>query len=133
MTEQQHDTRTVGETHGDTGAETGRYSQQHGEQQHGGNGAGGGESEVRVLDPQAADKLRNRWNEVQAGFVDEPRKSVTDADGLVGEVLDEVSKVFRDQRAQLEREWAERDEPGTEDLRLAMQRYREFFDRLLSL
>jgi hypothetical protein len=112
----------------------GRYSQQHGEQrdQHPGHD-GGGQSDVRVLDPQTSDRLRNRWNEVQAGFVDEPREAVTNADQLVGEILDEVSRVFRDQRAALEREWADHTEPGTEDLRQALQRYREFFDRLLSL
>ena len=116
-----------------TGQETGRYSQQHGEPQRPESGHDGGDRGVRVLEPQAAEGLRNRWNEVQAGFVDEPRQAVTNADQLVGEVLDEVSRVFRDQRSTLERDWSEHDEPGTEDLRQALQRYREFFDRLLSL
>ena len=81
----------------------------------------------------ASERLRGRWQEVQAGFVDEPRQSVTEADQLVGEVLDEVSRVFRDQRSELEAEWSGNTEPGTEELRQALRRYREFFDRLLSL
>jgi hypothetical protein len=112
--------------------EPGRYTRQHGE--HAGrhdDDAGG--DRVSVLDPAASERLRGRWQEVQAGFVDEPRQSVTEADQLVGEVLDEVSRVFRDQRSELESEWSGDTEPGTEELRQALRRYREFFDRLLSL
>ena len=88
---------------------------------------------MTVLDPSASERLRGRWQEIQAGFVDEPRQAVTGADQLVGEVLDEVSRVFRDQRSELEAEWSGNNEPGTEELRQALRRYREFFDRLLSL
>jgi hypothetical protein len=90
---------------------------------------GGG---VTVLDPQHSDDLRRRWDDVQTAFVDRPREAVADADGLVGEVLDELSRVFREQRADLERRWDD-DSSSTEDLRQALFRYREFFDRLLSL
>jgi hypothetical protein len=113
-------------------APAGSYSQAHGD----GVGTGSGSKDqqhVRVLDEQRSQDLRNRWNGVQAAFVDEPRQAVTDADQLVGEVLDEVSRVFREQRASLEQGWGGQDEPGTEDLRQALFRYREFFDRLLSL
>ena len=109
----------------------GSYAQAHGD----GVGTGGHDrpQHVRVLDENRAQDLRNRWNGVQAAFVDEPRQAVTDADQLVGEVLDEVSRAFREQRASLEQGWGGQDAPGTEDLRQALFRYREFFDRLLSL
>jgi hypothetical protein len=114
------------------GQEAGRYTRQHGDQpgQHDHDGR---EDSVSVLDPSASDRLRGQWTEVQASFVDEPRRAVTEADQLVGEVLDEVSRVFRDQRSALEAEWSGNNEPGTEELRQALRRYREFFDRLLSL
>jgi hypothetical protein len=112
--------------------EPGRYTRQHGD--HAGqHDHDAGEDSISVLDPTASERLRGRWQEVQAGFVDEPRQSVTEADQLVGEVLDEVSRVFRDQRSELEAEWSGNAEPGTEELRQALRRYREFFDRLLSL
>jgi hypothetical protein len=112
--------------------EPGRYTRQHGD--HAGqHDHDADQDRVSVLDPGASERLRGRWQEVQAGFVDEPRQSVTEADQLVGEVLDEVSRVFRDQRSELEAEWSGNAEPGTEELRQALRRYREFFDRLLSL
>jgi hypothetical protein len=113
--------------------QSGRYTRQHGDQpgqhDHDAKDSDG----VSVLEPSASERLRGRWQEVQAAFVDEPRQAVTEADQLVGEVLDEVSRVFRDQRSELEAEWSGNTEPGTEELRQALRRYREFFDRLLSL
>lgn len=75
---------------------------------------------------------RSRWEVVKGDFIDEPRKAVTDADALVGEILDHLSETFREQRQTLEQQWAD-DESTTEDLRIALRRYRTFFDRLLSL
>lgn len=69
---------------------------------------------------------------VQGDFIDEPRKAVTDADALVGEILDDLSETFHGQRRSLEQQW-EDDKSTTEDMRLALRRYRTFFDRLLSL
>ena len=113
--------------------EPGRYTRQHGDQPGQHDHDAKDADRVSVLEPSASERLRGRWQEVQAGFVDEPRQSVTEADQLVGEVLDEVSRVFRDQRSELEAEWSGNTEPGTEELRQALRRYREFFDRLLSL
>ncbi len=111
----------------------GRYTRQHGDQPGQHDHDAPGSDGVSVLEPSASERLRGRWQEVQAAFVDEPRQAVTEADQLVGEVLDEVSRVFRDQRSELEAEWSGNTEPGTEELRQALRRYREFFDRLLSL
>jgi hypothetical protein len=66
---------------------------------------------------------RSRWDVVQGDFIDEPRKAVTDADALVGEVLDDLSKTFHGQRRSLEQQW-EDDKSTTEDMRLALRRYR---------
>ena len=75
---------------------------------------------------------RSRWDVVQGDFIYDPRKAVTDADTLVGEILDHLAETFREQRQTLEQQWAD-DESTTEDLRIALRRYCTFFDRLLSL
>ena len=69
---------------------------------------------------------------MKGDFVDEPRDAVRKADALVGEVLDEIARVFAEQRSQLEHD-LDTDETSTEDLRQAMHRYREFFERLLKI
>ena len=76
--------------------------------------------------------FESRWDAIQAGFVDEPRRSVAEADALVAEVIDEISAAFAGVRAALEEQWSEGGEASTEDLRQAFRRYRSFFQRLLS-
>lgn len=96
-------------------------------------GAGtGGEEPVRVMRPHRAEAFRARWDAVQARFVDQPREAVGQADELVGDLLEELSWVFRNQRADLEQSWDDQ-EGSTENLRVALRRYRELFDRLLSM
>jgi hypothetical protein len=76
--------------------------------------------------------LRSRWSTVQAGFVDAPRRSVEQADELVAAVMQRISDGFAQERSTLERQWDRGDSISTEDLRLALQRYRVFFGRLLN-
>ena len=76
---------------------------------------------------------RTQWDAIQTGFVDEPRKAVQEADALVALVINRLSEVFGDERGSLERQWGRGDEISTEDLRVALRRYRSFFERLLSL
>jgi hypothetical protein len=76
---------------------------------------------------------RTRWSAIQTGFVDEPRKAVEEADTLVAEVMKRLAEVFADERKRLESHWERSDQISTEDLRLAMRRYRSFFERLLTL
>lgn len=83
-------------------------------------------------DPEA-EGLRSRWQGIQAGFVDQPRQSVEDADQLVVTVINRLSEVFAVEREKLEQGWASGDDVSTEDLRVALRRYRTFFDRLLSV
>jgi hypothetical protein len=70
---------------------------------------------------------RRRWSAIQTGFVDEPRKAVQDADTLVVETMKRLAEVFADERRQLESQWDRTDQASTEDLRLAMRRYRVVF------
>ena len=79
------------------------------------------------------DELRNRWTTVQAAFVDEPRRAVEQADGLVAAAMKRLAEVFAQERSNLEQQWDRGDNVSTEDLRIALQRYRSFFQRLLSI
>ena len=80
-----------------------------------------------------ADGYRTRWGGIQSGFVDEPRKAVEEADALVAEVMKRLAEGFADERQRLESQWEKADQVSTEDLRLAMRRYRSFFERLLNV
>jgi hypothetical protein len=99
------------------------------------------EDAARVHDEQAApllsenqaNDLRTRWDGIQAGFVDEPRKAVQAADNLVAEAMKRLAETFADERAKLEGQWDRGDDVSTEDLRLALRRYRSFFQRLLKV
>ena len=77
--------------------------------------------------------FRSRWDDVQATFVDDPRECVQKADHLVSDVVDRLTGGFADARARLEEQWSRGEEVSTEQLRVALKQYREFFDRLLSV
>ena len=91
--------------------------------------AGGGSG---LVADEAAGQFSERWRSIQSNFIDEPRASVQAADELVAEVIDSVSRRFGDERSRLEAQWESNEDVGTEDLRIALQRYRAFFERLLS-
>jgi hypothetical protein len=78
-------------------------------------------------------ELQRRWDQIQTGFVDQPRNAVHDADALVSLAIDRLSKGFADERSKLEQQWDKGDNVSTEDLRVALQRYRSFFQRMLSI
>jgi len=77
--------------------------------------------------------LRSRWDDIQAAFVDDPADCVRKADDLVAEVVDQLTEAFSDARSRMEAQWARGEQASTEDLRQALQRYREFFQRLLAV
>ena len=79
-----------------------------------------------------SERYRSRWSEIQAAFVDEPRKAVEEADALVAELMQRLAETFADERSKLEQQWDREGDVSTEDLRVGLQRYRSFFDRLLS-
>lgn len=109
---------------------------------HGAGGApvgpGGGETaedtgRTPLFTGDDTQAFRSRWESIQTGFVDDPRIAVERADGLVAELMKRLAQTFAEERAGLESQWDRGDDVSTEDLRVAMQRYRSFFERLLSL
>jgi hypothetical protein len=76
--------------------------------------------------------FQRRWEEIQTRFVDDPRQAVEDADALVAGVMQRIADGFAQARDGLEGQWSRGEDVGTEELRVALQRYRAFFRRLLS-
>jgi hypothetical protein len=91
------------------------------------------EPPVQLMTSEDMERFRGRWSSIQTGFVDEPRRAVEQADTLVAEVMKRLAEVFADERGKLESQWSRGDNVSTEDLRIALRRYRSFFDRLLSM
>jgi hypothetical protein len=83
------------------------------------------------LPEQRMSSLRERWNDVQAGFVDDPQNAVQQAHGLVTQLVDDLVQTFTQERTTLENQWKGGGTADTETLRVALQRYRSFFNRLL--
>ena len=96
-------------------------------------GAGTGSKLQPLFDENEDRKFRDRWREIQTGFVDEPRNAVERADELVAELMQQLAQSFSKQRNDLEHQWDASDEVSTEELRVALTRYRSFFQRLLSI
>jgi len=86
-----------------------------------------------LLGQPDADRFRDRWHRIQTGFVDEPRRAVEAADALVAELMQLLAQNFADERSKLEGRWDSDGDVDTEDLRVALQRYRSFFERLLAV
>jgi hypothetical protein len=78
-------------------------------------------------------ELRGRWGAVQAAFVDDPKDCVQKADVLVSDLVEQLTTGFSHARSRLEEQWARGEEASTEDLRVALMHYREFFERLLAV
>ncbi|HSO74248.1 MAG TPA: hypothetical protein VLU47_05375 [Blastocatellia bacterium] len=91
------------------------------------------EDSAPLFDQGALVSFRSNWRAIQTGFVDNPGGAVKQADELVAAVMKSLAEVFGDERANLEQAWAKGDDVSTEDLRVALRRYRSFFDRLLSV
>ena len=85
-----------------------------------------------LLPADESDAFTARWREIQIAFVDEPRDSVAKADALVADLMQRLAASFSEERQRLEGQWDRGDDVSTEDLRVALTRYRSFFDRLLS-
>jgi hypothetical protein len=92
-----------------------------------------GVERTMLFRPEEAGQFRTRWTDVQGAFVDSPRSAVERADSLVAETMKRLAEMFSEERAKLEAQWDRGDNVTTEDLRVALQRYRAFFDRLLNI
>ena len=89
-------------------------------------------TDAQLFEDSDALSFRDRWQQVQSRFVDDPRGAVADADALISDVTQTLTSRFADQRCGLERQWSEGEDVQTEDLRQTMQRYRTLFERLLA-
>ncbi len=92
----------------------------------------GDQSHAQLLEDQELQGILVQWKEIQAEFVDEPRKAVQEADALVAELMQRLAQMFAGEREQLESRWAGGDDVSTEDLRRGLRRYHSFFERLLA-
>ena len=95
--------------------------------------AAGVQTATPLFEHGETEDFRSRWNNIQVQFVDEPRRSVEQADELVAQTMKRLAEIFAQERERLEQGWDRGDNVSTEDLRIALQRYRSFFDRLLSV
>jgi hypothetical protein len=102
-----------------------------GQEDGGGPQDAGGRHEP-LLPADQSERYTSRWQEIQASFVDQPRQAVEQADGLVADLMQRLAASFSREREKLEGQWDSGDDVSTEDLRVALTRYRSFFDRLLS-
>jgi hypothetical protein len=91
-----------------------------------------GQAHAQLLEDQELQGILAQWKDIQAEFVDEPRKAVQDADALVAELMQRLAQMFASERDQLESRWAGGADVSTEDLRRGLRRYRSFFERLLA-
>jgi hypothetical protein len=91
------------------------------------------EAHAPLMHHEDTEAFRNRWMAIQTGFVDEPRRAVKEADALVAETMKRLSDMFTSERSKLEMQWSREEPVSTENLRLVLQRYRSFFDRLLGM
>jgi membrane-anchored protein YejM (alkaline phosphatase superfamily) len=85
------------------------------------------------LKSEEIDELQSRWNSIQIEFVDDPRASVKQADELVAEALERIEQAFSNQRTVIDEQWINPEDVSTEDLRIALQSYRSFLNRLLTI
>ena len=85
-----------------------------------------------LLAQSEAEQFRGRWQSIQSDFVDEPERSVQEADELVTQLMQQLTQTFQQERQSLESQFKQQDEVSTEELRVALQRYRSFFERLLT-
>lgn len=89
---------------------------------------------IALFENDEAERFHSQWLDIQSRFVDDPRASVEDADQLVADVIKSITRSFADRRISLENQWKSgENNTSTEDLRIAIKRYRSFFNRLLSL
>jgi hypothetical protein len=86
----------------------------------------------QLLTSEEEEGFRTRWQEIQNRFVDDPREAVHDADGLVADVMQTLAATFSQHKQDLEGQWSQGEEADTESLRMALRKYRSFFNRLLS-
>lgn len=94
-------------------------------------GDSGDEPMPQLFADQDVDRFRQDWQAIQIAFVDDPKRAVSEADELVAAVIQSLAATFASHKSDLESQWRQ-GEAATEDLRVALRRYRSFFNQLLS-
>jgi hypothetical protein len=134
MSRTQHTNTSLSQTEGDETAMTSdddlRTDRKTASSSVSNDGGPNGDERVELF--ANSQDYERRWGDIQAGFVDEPRRAVEQADKLVDEVIRSLSETFSNERLRLEGQWSSGDDVSTDDLRIALQRYRSFFHRLLT-
>ena len=92
----------------------------------------GDQPHAQLLADDELQSILGRWKDIQAEFVDEPRRAIQDADSLVADLMQRLARTFASERDQLESRWASGNDVSTEELRHGLRRYRSFFERLLA-
>jgi hypothetical protein len=90
------------------------------------------ETRAALFPPNELEQMRSRWGEIQSEFVDAPKRSVEEADQLVATAIKRLADSFAGAKSGLEGQWQRGSDVSTEDLRVALRKYRSFFDRLLA-
>jgi hypothetical protein len=88
---------------------------------------------AHLLPDNVVQDLRSKWDRIQTGFVDEPKTAVKEADQLVSYAIKQLEESLSGACETLVRQWDRGDNVNTEDLRIALRKYRAFFDRLLAV
>ncbi|WP_328972052.1 hypothetical protein [Streptomyces sp. NBC_00239] len=127
--EETEGTQAAGTEYAGTGTEGTEY-ERTGTDQAAVAPAGEDEDET-LLGAREAEEYRRAWTEIQGRFVDDPQEAVRSADTLVAEVMQTLAGTFSEHKQGLEGQWDRGEQVATEDLRLALQHYRSFFNRLL--
>ncbi|GAA5161675.1 MULTISPECIES: hypothetical protein [Amycolatopsis] len=91
----------------------------------------GEDDRVQLFSEEEVERFRGRWQSLQTAFVDDPQETVQEADQLVAEVMQALASTFAEHKRELETQWQQGEQVATEDLRLALRRYRTFFNELL--
>jgi len=83
-----------------------------------------------LLTQAVTEDFRGRWSEVQIGFVEDPQKSVAEADALLAELTRAYQQAVEERRSRIS---AVRQDGSadTEDLRSALLGYREILTTIL--
>ncbi len=89
--------------------------------------SGNGDLEPRLLGADEADRLMQRWHDVQAGFVDDPGQAVLTAADLLDKAIGAITSGLVQRR---EHAVALADRRSTEELRIALRTYRAVLIRL---
>jgi hypothetical protein len=92
----------------------------------------GQEHRAELVEAGERERFTARWQEIQAGFVDEPTRAVRDADSLVADLVQRLAQLIAAERERLDSPPGPGEDVSTEELRQALRRYRSLFERLLA-